>query len=52
MKLFNKKDNQKKRNYQAADDGQSQRKVSAFYCMAVTAVTFVIGDSMTAFAAK
>lgn len=51
MKLFNKKNNQKKETTKLPMAGRV-KKGFRFYCMAVMAVTFVIGSSMTAFAAS
>ena len=50
MKLFNRKDTQKKETAKLPMTGKV-RKGFRFYCMAVMAATFVMGSSVTAFAA-
>lgn len=50
MKLFKKNDTQKKETTQLPMTGKV-RKGFRFYCMAVMAMTFVLGSSVTAFAA-
>ena len=51
MKFFNKKDTQKKETTKLLMTGRV-KKGFRYYCLAVMAMTFVLGTSVTAFAAN
>mgnify|MGYP000307364801 CR=1 FL=1 len=51
MKFFNKKDTQKNESRKLPIEGKVKRGFR-YYCVAVMAVTMVLGTSMTAFAAN
>lgn len=51
MRIFNKKDTQKKATAKLPMTGRV-KKGFRFYCLAVMAMTFVLGTSVTAFAAN